>query len=226
VTRGDEARQALGERSKPTEGLRRAAGVALTAACAIGAVALLASGLDLGLRMCAMGGCSQPKDEGLGELLLFGGALLALIGLFVPPRITRSSQPTLRGAVALPAALVVGLVLAWSGVADISRPAENVTLFLMVIVVIVVLVPPKGISWLVGIVIGAGVAAAFGDVPLPGLAVALSAVALWTAIEPSVQAVMSHPRPVIGMAPPGHHSPDPVSCDARRLEQGSADADP
>ena len=80
-------------------------------------------------------------------------------------------------------ALGVGLVLAGSGFASSVRPAENVTLLLMVVAIVVVLVPPAAIRWYLGVLVGGIIAAAFGDVPLPGLALGLLGLVAWTAFE-------------------------------------------
>ncbi len=155
-------------------GVARLAGAtALAGASAIGAVGALIRGFELSLSLCAFGGCDEPEDSALGGWLLLAGVAIAAMGLFVAPRLARSDRPLARAAVAVGAALLFGGFLFAVGFPGVAPWAENVTLYGMMVAVVVLLVPPRGAIAIGGVLVGALVAAAFGDVAMPGLGVAL-----------------------------------------------------
>lgn len=81
---------------------------------------------------------------------------------------------------------MVGLALLVVGFPDVAAWAENMTLFVMIAVAVVILVPPTRAEWIGGLVLGAVIAGAFGDVPLPGLGLAVAAFSAAVAIDPNV----------------------------------------
>ena len=165
--------------------VRRSAGVLLAGSCGLAAPVLLLRGFDLAFSMCGLGGCTESEDADLGGALFLIGSALVVIGLVAAPRIANSPQPWVRAAVALPISVIVGSLLFVVGLPGAARWGENVTLFAVVVAALAALVPLGSPRSITGILVGAGVAAAFGDVPLPGLAFALVPIVAGVAFEPT-----------------------------------------
>lgn len=112
---------------------------------------------------------SRPDASGL---LMLAGLVVVVVGAVLAAVWSDRSGPVIRLAAAPVAAATTGALLFQLGVTAAAPWGENLTLFGMVTAASAALVPPRTPWWAGGVVAGGAVAAAFGDVPMPGLLLA------------------------------------------------------
>jgi hypothetical protein len=141
----------------------------LAALCSVVGPALVIRGALRWFKLCFFGECSTADEGpfGLGFLVL--GVVATLGGAVLAAWWSGRRALGWRAALALPAALVVGVALHGSGLTKIAPYGENVTLYGMAMAGMGLVVPPRTPWWVAGAIGGAGVASLFGDVPLPGV---------------------------------------------------------
>lgn len=176
--------------------VRRAAAVAFA-----GSSLMLAGGMAIhGVRLlatCYLAKCSEQKASGSvnSAIVVLSGAYLALVGSVVGTRAISQSRPSAaRSAAAFALGLGVGLCAVLVG-NWLGGWTENVGLFATIGAFTVVLVPPRTPRWFVGVVLGTSVAAAFGDVPLPGVPLALGVLAIGSLLDVPTRTVDQHGLP-------------------------------
>lgn len=136
---------------------------------------MLERGFELRLRLCALGGCSEPEDPDLGLFLFVGGLVVVVFGSVVAPTLVSASGRRIRATLAVPAALATGATGLAFGVAAADDWLENIVVHLMICAAVAVLVPPRGVEWFAGLVVGGVVAASFADAPWRGITLGVGA---------------------------------------------------